>query len=168
MHVRDAEHRDLPQIVEIVNALLSSTTIEYTETPHTLADRRHWLEQHRKAGQAVLVADGDSELCGFANYGDFRDSAKWPGYRFTVEHTIHVRERYWRSGVGTRLLEALMQRAAADGKHVMVGAIDADNLASLDFHLRLGFVEVGRMPQVGWKLGRWLSLVLMQRQLAAA
>jgi phosphinothricin acetyltransferase len=168
MLVRDAEDRDLPQIVEIANALLSTTSIEWTDTPHTLADRRHWLDQHRRAGEPVLVADSGSELVGFANYGDFRDARKWPGYRFTVEHSVHVRQHCWRAGVGRLLLEALMQRAAAAGKHVMVGAIDADNLASIDFHRRLGFVEVGRMPELGWKHERWLSLVLMQRQLPAA
>jgi L-amino acid N-acyltransferase len=168
MLVRDAEDRDLPQLLEITNALLSTTSIEWTDTPHTLADRRLWLDHHRSAGEPVLVADNGSELAGFATYGDFRDSSKWPGYRFTVEHSIHVRQRYWRSGVGRALLEALMQRAAAAGKHVMVGGIDADNLASIQFHQRLGFVEVARMPEIGWKFERWLSLVLMQRQLPAA
>ena len=168
MLVREARAEDLPQIVEIANALLASTSIEWTDSPHTLADRRHWFDEHCHAGAPVLVADSGSELAGFSYYGDFRDSSKWPGYRFTVEHTIHVRQRHWSSGVGRLLLETLMQRAAAAGKHVMVGAIDADNLASIEFHRRLGFVEVGRMPEIGWKLERWLSLVLMQRQLPAA
>jgi phosphinothricin acetyltransferase len=62
-------------------------------------------------------------------------------------------------------MSALAARAHAAGKHVMVGAIDAENVASLRFHERLGFREVGRMPGIGFKLGRWLSLVLMQRHL---
>jgi phosphinothricin acetyltransferase len=166
MHIRDAEDADLPQIVEIVNAFLLTTTIEWTDVPHTLADRRVWLTSHHSAGDAVLVAEGDDGvIVGFANYGDFRDSRKWPGYRFTVEHTVHVRERYFGRGIGRLLLDALMQRAAAAGKHVMVAGIDADNQASIDFHRRLGFAEVGRMPAIGWKLERWLGLVFMQRRL---
>lgn len=166
MQVRDASEADLPQILELANVLLATTAIEWTDLPHTLESRRHWLAQHRSAGEPVLVADEAGELLGFANYGDFRDATKWPGYRFTVEHTIHVRERHWGRGVGRALLVALMARARAAGKHVMVAGIDADNEASIRFHARLGFVEVARMPEVGFKLDRWLTLVLMQRALS--
>ena len=110
----------------------------------------------------MLVAD-DGELLGFASYAGFRDSMKWPGYRFSVEHTIHVREATWGRGVGRALMEALMARARAAGLHVMVGALDGANEASLRFHERLGFVEVARMPEVGWKFDHWLDLVLVQR-----
>ena len=164
MLVRDAEDSDLPQIVEIVNALLPTTTIEWTETQYTLGNRRDWLARHRYAGEPVLVADVDGEIAGFASYGDFRDSQKWPGYRFVVEHTVHVRERHWRTGIGRALLDALLQRAAVSGKRVMVGAVDGDNVGSIAFHERCGFVEVARMPGIGFKLGRWLTLVLLQRQ----
>ncbi len=163
MQIRGASEADLPQILEIANALLTTTAIEWTEVPHTLEGRRAWLAQHRAAGEPVLVAEEAGELLGYANYGDFRDAQKWPGYRFTVEHTIHVRERCWGRGVGRQLLEALIERARSAGKHAMIGAIDGDNVASLRFHARLGFVEVGRMPEVGFKHGRWLTLVLMQR-----
>jgi L-amino acid N-acyltransferase YncA len=164
MLIRDAEPRDLPAIVEIVNAFLLTTTYEYTETPHTLEGRAHWLEEHQRAGEPVLVAELDGEIAGFANYGDFRDATKWPGYRFVVEHTIHVRERQWRAGVGRALMDALVERAITANKHVLVGAIDAENERSIRFHERCGFVEVARMPAIGWKLGRWLTLVLMQRR----
>ncbi|HET6334728.1 MAG TPA: GNAT family N-acetyltransferase [Polyangiales bacterium] len=168
MHIRDAKDADLPQILEIVNALVLTTTIEWTDVPHTLADRQVWLENHHDAGDVVLVAeDDDGVIAGFANYGDFRDSTKWPGYRFTVEHTVHVRERYFGRGIGRLLVDGLMQRAAAAGKHVMVAGIDAENHASLDFHRRLGFVEVGRMPAIGWKLEHWLGLVFMQRRIVS-
>lgn len=164
MLIRDAEPRDLPQIVEIVNAFLPTTTYEYTETPHTLEGRALWLAEHRRAGEPVLVAEVGGEIAGFANYGDFRDSSKWPGYRFVVEHTIHVRERHWRGGVGRALMDALAERAVAAHKHVLVGAIDAENERSIRFHARCGFEEVARMPAIGWKLDRWLTLVLMQRR----
>jgi L-amino acid N-acyltransferase YncA len=165
MLIRDAEMRDLPQIVGIVNAFLLTTTIEWTEQPYTLSDRERWLGDHRRADEPVLVAESAGEIMGFANYGDFRDAKKWPGYRFVVEHTLHVREQYWHAGVGRLLLDSLAQRAIAAGKQVMVGAIDGENQASLLFHERCGFVEVGRMPGVGFKHERWLTLVLMQRRL---
>ena len=164
MIIRDALDADLPQIVEIVNAFLPSTTTEWRDTPYTLDDRREWLAQHRRIGDPVLVADIDGDVAGFSCYGDFRDSRKWPGYRFVVENTIHVRERHWGSGVGRALMEALVERAAAAGKRVIVAAVDAENVGSIRFHERCGFIEVGRLPNIGFKLGRWLTLVLLQRQ----
>jgi len=113
----------------------------------------------------VIVAEIGGKVVGYACYGDFRDSRKWPGYRFVVEHTIHVDEKHWKGGVGRALIEALCQRAVTDGKRVMVGAIDGENTGSIRFHERCGFVEVGRMPGIGFKLGRWLTLVLLQRRL---
>jgi phosphinothricin acetyltransferase len=165
MVIRDAQVADLSAILELVNAFLPTTTTEWTDTPYSLEDRRTWLAKHQQAGHPVLVADIDGAIAGFAAYGDFRDSQKWPGYRFVVEHTIHVGERHWGTGVGRALIEALVQRAAAAGKRVMVAAIDGENAGSIRFHERCGFVEVGRMPDIGFKLGRWLTLVLLQRKL---
>ena len=62
-------------------------------------------------------------------------------------------------------MEALMAEAAADGKQVMVAAIDSENEGSIRFHAQLGFEEVGRMPDIGFKFDRWLTLVIMQRRL---
>jgi L-amino acid N-acyltransferase len=163
--IRDAEERDLPRIVELVNAFLLTTTSEWTETLYTVPDRRVWLERHRQAADPVIVAEINGEVAGFACYGDFRDSQKWPGYRFVVEHTIHVDEKHWRGGVGRALIEALCQRAVLAGKRVMVAAVDGENAGSIRFHERCGFVEVARMPGIGFKFGRWLTLVLLQRRL---
>ena len=164
MIIRDALDADLPQIVQIVNAFLPSTTTEWRETEYTLEDRREWLAQHRRAGDPVVVAEIDGAVAGFSCYSDFRDSKKWPGYRFVVENTIHVRDQHWGKGVGRALIEALLERAAVAGKRVMVAAVDAENVGSIRFHEQCGFVEVARMPNIGFKLGRWLTLVLLQRQ----
>ena len=168
MIIRDASDTDVAAIVEIANALLPTTAIEWTDRLHTHADRLVWLDQHRRNGDAVLVADADGRIEGFASYGDFRDANKWPGYRFVVEHTVHVREDCWGKGIGRLLMTALAEHAVAAGKQVMVAGIDAENIPSIDFHARLGFVEVARLPAIGWKLGRWLTLVLMQRRLVEA
>ena len=103
-------------------------------------------------------------MVGYGSFGDFRP---FEGYRFTVEHSVYVAEGVRRRGIASALLAALEERARDMGKHVMVGGIAADNEASLKLHARLGFVETGRMPEVGFKFGRWLDLVLMQKRLAA-
>lgn len=165
--IRDATDADLAQIVAIQNALLATTTIEWRDEPYTLDDRRRWLEAHETHGDPVLVAvdeDDDTDVLGFAAYSDFRDTTRWPGYRFVVEHTVHVREDQWGTGVGRALVEALVARAAAAGKRVVVAAIDGSNEGSIRFHERLGFVRVAHMPGLGFKHGQRLDLVLLQRE----
>lgn len=163
MIVRDATAADLEAIRSIYNALIPTTTVAWSEQLQTAAERAAWFERQSMRGHPVLVAEADGEVVGFAAYSDFRGAGVWPGYRYTVEHTIHVREAGWGRGVGRALLDALVERARSAGIHVMVGAVDAENTASLRFHERLGFVEVGRMPEIGTKFGRWLDLVLVQR-----
>ena len=162
MEIRPARREDLPAIAAIQNALLDSTAVEWTDEPHTVAERTAWLAAQEATGNPALVAIDDGEVVGWASYGDFRDSTKRPGYRFTVEHSVHVRDTHWGTGTGRRLMEALIERARAAGKHVMVAAIDGENAGSIRFHERLGFEVVGRMPQVGAKLGAWRELVLLQ------
>jgi phosphinothricin acetyltransferase len=163
--VRDATAADLEAIRGLYNALIPTTTIGWTETEQSAHDREAWFARQNQQGHPVLVADDAGVVVGYAAYGDFRGAGKWPGYRYTVEHTIHVREDQWGRGVGRALLVELTERALDAGMHVMVAAIDGDNVASIEFHRRLGFVEVARMPEVGHKFGRWLDLVLMQRVL---
>jgi len=160
--IRDATVSDVPAITVIYNALLETTTHEWTEIAHTVAEREQWLADQSAAGRPALVAIDSGAVVGWATYGDFRDSERWPGYRYTVEHSIHVREDHWGRGVGRALMDALVGRARAEGKRVMVAGIDGDNTGSIRFHERLGFFEVGRMPGIGEKFGRRLDLVLMQ------
>lgn len=165
MTVRDATASDVPAITEIYNAIIPSTTVAWSETLQTPEERGAWLEQHHREDFPVLVAEDatSGQVIGFASYGHFRGAGLWPGYRFTVEHSIHVRQQDRGRGVGQKLLKALIDRAKTAGIHVMVGAVDGDNDASLRFHRRMGFSEVGRMQEVGWKFGRWLDLVFVQR-----
>jgi L-amino acid N-acyltransferase len=165
MEIREAGDGDVEAITALTNALIPTTTYEWREEPFTVEDRRAWLAAKAAAGMPVLVADDGGDVVGWAGYGDFRDTCRWPGYRFTVEHSVHVREDQWGRGVGRRLMEALLDRARADGKRVMIAAIDASNVDSVRFHERLAFAVVGRLTGVGEKFGRRLDLVLMQRDL---
>jgi L-amino acid N-acyltransferase YncA len=162
MQLRDAADADLPGLVAIYNEVIATSTAVYSSTPVTLEDRRQWCRARAEAGYPVLVAADPSGVIGFSSFGDFR---AWPGYRFTVEHTVHVRSDRRGSGVGTRLLEALFPRAAALGKHMMIAAVDAANGPSIRFHERLGFRQAGCLREVGHKFDRWLDLVFLQRRI---
>jgi L-amino acid N-acyltransferase len=161
-HVRDARQADLASLLAIYNDVIATSTAVYRDEPATLEDRQRWWDDRVGQGYPVLVATERDELIGFASFGDFR---AWPGYRFTVEHSVHVRADKRAQGVGTALMRPLLERASTLGKHVMVAGVDAENAKSLVFHQRLGFVRVAHFREVGFKFNRWLDLVFLQRML---
>jgi L-amino acid N-acyltransferase len=161
VQVRDATAADLDGILSIYNEVIAHTTAIYAIEPASREDRAQWLAAREGAGYPVLVAAQGSQVLGFASFGDFR--GQWNGYRFSVEHSVHVSAEHRGQGMGSALVSALFPRALAMGKHVMIGGIDAANAASLRFHARLGFDKVAEFPEVGHKFGRWLNLVFMQR-----
>ncbi|HUA90192.1 MAG TPA: GNAT family N-acetyltransferase [Steroidobacteraceae bacterium] len=162
--IRDALEEDLPGLAQIYNEVIATSTAIYSSTPVTLEDRREWWRTRTAAGYPVLVARDAQGVAGFATFGDFR---AWPGYRFTVEHSVHVRADGRGRGVGTLLMQALLPRAAALGKHVMIAGVDAANAASIRFHERLGFERCAHLREVGYKFDRWLDLVFLQRMIQA-
>jgi L-amino acid N-acyltransferase YncA len=160
--VRPATDPDLPAILAIYNDAVRHTTAIWNDTLVDLDNRRAWHDARVRLGYPVLVGEEDGDVVAYGSFGDFR---AFDGYRFTVEHSVYVAEASRRRGIASALIMALVERASALGKHVMVAGIAADNEASIGLHRRLGFVETGRMLEVGYKFGRWLDLVLMQRRL---
>jgi phosphinothricin acetyltransferase len=158
--VRDAEDDDLEAIRRIYNAAVTDTTAIWNETTVDLDDRRRWAAARRALGYPLLVAEIDGEVAGYGSFGDFR---AFDGYRHTCEHSVYVDTRFRRRGAARALVVELQGRAAALGKHAMIAGIEAGNAASIALHADLGFVEVGRLPQVGRKFDRWLDLVFMEK-----
>jgi L-amino acid N-acyltransferase YncA len=159
MIIRDAMEDDFPAIAAIYNDVLLTSTAIYTEQPTTVAERIEWWRARIRQNYPTLVACEGGSVIGFSSFGDFR---AWPGYRYTVEHSVHVDAGWRGKGAGSALLQALIPRAAALGKHVMIGGIDAENAASLRLHERLGFERVAHFKEVGFKFGRFLDLVFVQ------
>jgi L-amino acid N-acyltransferase YncA len=164
MDIRDAGESDLPGLLAIYNEVIATSTAIYSDTPTTLEERTSWWRARVGLGYPVLVAVDDSGVLGFSTFGDFRT---WPGYRFTVEHSVHVRADTRGQGIGKELVKALFPRAAALNKHVMIAGVDAANEASIRFHERLGFEKSGHLREVGHKFDRWLDLVFLQRWIDA-
>lgn len=160
MIIRDARDTDLPEILGIYNDVVLTTTAIYDETVSTLEQRRAWFEARRSQGLPVLVGEEAGEVIGFSSFGEWR--ARW-GYRFTVEHSVHVRADRRGRGYGGALIEALFPRAASMNMHVMIGHIDSAASASLRLHEKLGFERVGFYREVARKFDRWLDLVAVQK-----
>jgi L-amino acid N-acyltransferase YncA len=155
-----AARTQLPEILAIYNEVIRNTTAVYSDKEVTLADREAWFDVKAAQGFPVLVASDESGVLGFGTFGDFR---AWPCYRYSAEHSVHVRADRRRRGIGRALVLALLDAAARSGKHVMIGGIDAENVTSIALHESLGFKVVGHFHEVGFKFGRWLDLKFMQR-----
>jgi phosphinothricin acetyltransferase len=145
--VRPARQSDLPAILAIYNDAVLNETCIWIDTPVDLAERRAWWQARVAQGYPVLVAETTGEVVGYASFGNFRP---FEGYRFTVEHSVYIASEARRRGVGTLLLTRLIEEARTLRKHAMVGGIGADNAAS-------------RMPELGFKFGRWQDLVFVQK-----
>jgi phosphinothricin acetyltransferase len=160
MQIIDATATHADGIAAIYNHAVEHTTAIWNEHLVDAADRADWLAARQADGFPVLVAlDEDGSVLGYASYGPWRP---FDGYRHTVEHSVYVREGLRGRGTGSALLTALLERARAQGIHVMIAGIDAENEGSVRLHERFGFTRVGVLPQVGTKFGRWLDLAFLQ------
>jgi phosphinothricin acetyltransferase len=158
--IRDAVTADLPGIRDIYNDAVLNTTAIWNEQPVDLANRQAWFDARQAQRYPILVAvDAAGSVLGYASFGDWRP---FDGFRHTVEHSVYIRSDQRGNGLGPALMSALIERARACDKHVMVAAIESGNAASIRLHERLGFTLNGQMPQVGVKFGRWLDLTFMQ------
>ncbi|MCZ4092807.1 MULTISPECIES: GNAT family N-acetyltransferase [Sinorhizobium] len=160
MQIRDAVDADIEAIRDIYNDAVANTTAIWNETVVDVANRAAWLKARKAAGFPVLVAQSETgEVIGYASFGEWR---AFDGYRHTVEHSVYVRSDRRGGGIGRALMVALIERAEALGKHVMVAGIESSNLPSIRLHEQLGFKQTGHMKEVGTKFGRWLDLTFMQ------
>ena len=165
MIIRDAADEDLPGILEIHNDAVANTTAIWSIHLVDLDNRRAFVAERRARGFPFLVAAEAGRVLGYASFGDFRPH---DGYFKTVEHSVYVSRHHRRRGIAAALLPPLIERARALGKHAMVGGIDAANDASIRLHEAHGFQRVGLLPQVGFKFGRYLDLLFMQKILDEA
>lgn len=165
MQIRDANVSDAENIAAIYNDAVRNTTAIWNEVVVDTENRAKWLTDRQGMGYPVIVAIADDgAVVGYASFGDWR---AFDGYRHTVEHSVYVDKNQRGTGIGKALMIALIERARAAGKHVMVAGIEAGNVTSIKLHNRLGFVQVGLMKEVGTKFGRWLDLAFLQLQLDA-
>lgn len=163
--VRASEGRDLPAIQAIyawhVEHGLASFEVEAPGADEIAARRRAVIER----GYPYLVAERDGAVVGYAYAGPYRAR---PGYRYTAENSVYVRHGCEGQGVGKALLATLIEQCAACGVRQIVAVIgDSANHASIGLHQSLGFATVGTLRSVGFKFGRWVDSVVMQRAVGA-
>jgi L-amino acid N-acyltransferase len=160
--VRDAQHKDLLQILNIYNAAVVSSAATFDLEPITLEQRREWFRQHHPQTYPILVATQGDKVVGYACLSPFRDK---PAYRKSVESSIYVDPDYQGRGIGKTLLEAILRRATEIGYHTVIAGITGGNDASIQLHRKFGFEPVGCFREVGYKFDQWHDVYFYQLML---
>jgi len=166
--LRDARPDDCPALQAIYADHVLHGVASFEETPPDLAEMERRVASVQEAALPYLVAQAPEpggDILGFAAVGPYRTR---PAYRHTLETTVYVRRGLEGRGIGSLLLSALIERCEAMGYRQLVAVIgDSENLASIGLHKRHGFREAGILRAIGFKHGRWLDSVLMQRPIGA-
>lgn len=157
MKVRTATKDDIGAVLRIWNPIIRDTAITFSDLEKTPTDVAAMLEGRAHPGGEMLVAESDG-IIGFAGASPFR---RGPGYRFTLELSVHVAPDWRGRGVGTELVRRLMAQARAAGAHSIYAGISAENPDAMAFHGYLGFREIAVLPEAGHKFGRWIDLHLL-------
>jgi phosphinothricin acetyltransferase len=162
--IRPATAADLPDIREIYNHYIMNSTVTFDEKAITLAEIRRKFAHITKLRMPYLVAvNPRGQILGYANVYPWKEKA---AYRFTVEDSIYLGPASTGKGLGKVLLERLIEESRAAGiKEIIAVIADKGADASIQMHKNFGFKEIGHMGKVGFKFGRWLGTVLMQKSL---
>lgn len=161
--LRTARDRDVGAVQEIYGHHVRHGTASFELTPPDIEEMACRMAAAGERGLPYVVAELDATVVGFAALGPYRPR---PAYRWTVEDTVYVAPRALGRGIGRSLLDELIDRAGSAGYRQMIAVIgDSANAASIALHAGAGFARVGVLTDIGFKHGRWLDSVLMQRAL---
>ncbi len=163
MHVRPATPADVPAITAIYRQHVLHGLASFEIDPPDTAEMTRRFETVHALGLPFLVAAADGAIVGYAYAAMYRAR---PAYRYTVENSVYVDSHRTALGVGSALLPALIAACTAAGRRQIIAVIgDSANQASVRLHEKFGFERVGLLPAVGYKFGRWVDSVLMQKQI---
>jgi phosphinothricin acetyltransferase len=165
--IRRARPADADRLAAIYgHHVLNGTATFETEPPPAVEMARRVDDVLSRGLPWSVAVSGDGRVVGFACAGPYRLR---PAYRYTVEDSVYLDPAWTRMGIGRALLAGVIVACEVAGCRQMIAVIgDSANTASIALHRALGFVEAGAFRDVGWKFGRWLDTVLMQRQLGSA
>ncbi len=164
LSIRPATPADIPAMTRIYADAVVNGTASFELTPPDEAEMARRMQALLDAGYPYLAAEADGALLGYAYAGPYRPR---PAYKLTVEDSVYVAPAAQGRGVGRALLAALIEACERCGYRQMLAVIGDSprQPGSIALHAALGFREVGRLPDVGFKHGRWLDTLLMQRAL---
>lgn len=158
--IRPAAAADAPALAALLNHWIEHTAVTFNPVPKTEEDILVMIATKAAAGHAFLVAVEDGQLLGQASYGQFRGGL---GYRTCMEHSISLLPGIHGKGLGRALLTAVEDHARDQGAHQMIAGVSGENAEGRAFHERMGYRHIATVPEAGFKFGRFMDLVLMQK-----
>lgn len=159
--IRPASLDDLPAITAIYSHHVLHGLASFEVEPPDVGQMTQRFSAIRVLGLPYFVAETGGKLAGYAYAAVYRTR---PAYRYTVEDSVYVDNEHAGHGVGSALMPALIDGCAAAGRRQIIAVIgDSANHASIRLHAKFGFQHVGTLPAVGFKFGRWVDSVLMQK-----
>jgi L-amino acid N-acyltransferase YncA len=163
LEIRPATEADLPAVTDIYEHAVLHGTATFELIPPDLTEMTRRFKALMDGGYPYLAAALDSRVIGYAYAGPYRPR---PAYRFTVENSVYLTPSIHRRGIGLQLLQRLIAECETRGYRQMIAVIgDSANAGSIGVHAKTGFAMIGTHPNVGFKFGRWLDTVMMQRAL---
>jgi L-amino acid N-acyltransferase YncA len=157
--IRPYQTEDTQAILEIINHNILHSTALYDYKVRSYEQQLSILADKTNKNFPVIVAEFDGQLVGFGMYSEFRFRE---AYKYTVEHSVYVNEKFHGKGIGKLVLQELIALARKQKLHTMIAVIDAENQDSIEFHEKFGFKTVGIIKESGFKFDRWLDSVFMQ------
>jgi phosphinothricin acetyltransferase len=161
--VRDATDTDMAAIQTIYARHVLHGTASFEETPPSFAEMCARRSAVLSLGLPYLTAEVEGAIVGYSYATSYRAR---PAYRYTIENSVYIAEGYGGQGIGKALLQVLIARCERGPWRQMIAVIgDSANAGSIALHRSLGFAHTGTLRAVGFKFGRWIDSVLMQRAL---
>lgn len=165
MSIRDASRTDAPAIARIYAHHVERGLATFEEEPPSAEEMARRLAEVTGKGLPYLVAEDAGEVLGYGYCAPYRTRS---AYRFALEDSVYVKEGHHRKGIGRAILAGLIARCEALNYRQLIAVIgDSGHQPSIGLHASLGFVRAGVLRSVGYKLGRWVDTVLMQRPLGS-
>ncbi len=158
---RPAKRSDAAALKKIMAPIIAETTATFATSERSISEWEELIEKRLTKGHAFYVAEYQDEIIGYASYDQFRPN--FDAYQNTMEHSVYLSKTAQREGLGRVLMLMIEEHAREAGHHSMIGVIDADNAASIAFHVALGYDITGRIPKVGHKFDRWLDILFLQK-----
>lgn len=157
--IRPAKPDDLIAITDIYNGAILTTDATFDTETKTVEDQREWFENH-DSRNPVLIAESDNRIIGWAALSKWSDRR---AYSDTAEISVYIKDGFRGQGTGRKLIEKVLQTGEEVGLHTIISRITSGNDESIHLHEEFGFEHIGVMKEVGYKSGRLLDVVLMQK-----
>ena len=157
--IRPAKPDDLSAITDIYNEAILTTDATFDTETKTIENQKEWFESHNSRNP-IMVSELDDQIIGWASLSKWSDRC---AYSDTAEISVYIKDGYRGKGIGRQLIEKIIQAGKEVGLHTIISRITAGNDESIYLHEEFGFEHIGVMKEVGYKSGRLLDVVMMQK-----